>query len=167
MNCSCGTGISTGTGSMQPADQAVFRANDSDMGIGYHGTATHASATVTDSDENVMDGYDYNGAILFVVGLLLMYGLGMFVLIVSLLHKSRSELEVIDHLRDLEEMRKVARKKRRSGRFSLRSQTSQAADTASPELPERFSAGAGIMQPVEENQGIDNKASDPEREIFV
>ena len=95
-------------------------------------------ASTTEQERGILEGYDTNGAILFVVGLLLMYGLGMFLLILSLVQKSRSELEgmqVIDHLRDLEEMRKAERKKRSSGHYSVRSQNSQTAD--SPKLPAR------------------------------
>ena len=55
--------------------------------------------------------YDYKGALMFVVGLLCMYGLCILLLIISLIRKSRTELELVDHLRDFEAMRRASQKK--------------------------------------------------------
>lgn len=57
------------------------------------------------------DEYDYKGALLFVVGLLSLYGVAILLLIVSLIRKSRSALEVKDHLRDFEAMRRASQKR--------------------------------------------------------
>ncbi len=73
--------------------------------------------TVTDSMANASNStgmnpdYDYRGALLFVVGLLCMYGLCILLLIISLIRKSRTELELVDHLRDFEAMRRASQKK--------------------------------------------------------
>ena len=57
------------------------------------------------------ESYDYKGAILYVFGLLIMYGISIFLLIISLIRKARGEFEVIDYMRDLEEMRRETRRK--------------------------------------------------------
>ena len=46
--------------------------------------------------------YDYQGALLFVLGLLSIYGITILFLFISLIRKSRSEMEVVDHLHDFE-----------------------------------------------------------------
>ena len=67
---------------------------------------------VTTTGNSTMDiHYDYKGALLFVVGLLCMYGLCILLLIISLIRKSRTELELVDHLRDFEAMRRASQKK--------------------------------------------------------
>ena len=66
----------------------------------------------TSTVNNTIDiNYDYKGALLFVVGLLCMYGLCILLLIISLIRKSRTELELVDHLRDFEAMRRASQKK--------------------------------------------------------
>ena len=71
-----------------------------------------SDAQQTSSLNNTLDiNYDYKGALLFVVGLLCMYGLCILLLIISLIRKSRTELELVDHLRDFEAMRRASQKK--------------------------------------------------------
>lgn len=61
--------------------------------------------------EEEEDEYDYKGALLFVVGLLSVYGVAILLLIVSLIRKSRSALEVKDHQRDFEAMKRASQKR--------------------------------------------------------
>ncbi len=75
----------------------------------------HTSPTVSSGNNTSgvlsVDDYDYHGALFFVVGLLSMYGLCILLLIISLIRKSRTELELFDHLRDFEAMRRASQKK--------------------------------------------------------
>ena len=57
------------------------------------------------------EDYDYKGALLFVVGLMSLYGVAIFLLIISLIRKSRSELELKDHQRDFEAMKRASQKR--------------------------------------------------------
>ena len=70
----------------------------------------------------VPDNYDYKGASLFVAGLLTIYGVVILLFIISLIRKSRTDLEVVDHLEDFEAIRRASQKQR--NRDSLRSQSS-------------------------------------------
>ena len=81
------------------------------------------------------DEYDYMGALLFVVGLLSFYGVAILLLIVSLMRKSRSALEVKDHLRDFEAMRRASQK--RSLRLS-REESKAARELANHHVPASF-----------------------------
>ena len=92
-------------------DQLVTTDRPESLNSTTDNTQTEVTTAATD--------YDYEGAILFVFGLLMMYMMSIFLLIVSLIRGSRSETDVMDYLRDLEEMRKAARKKRSSGRSTL------------------------------------------------
>ena len=79
-----------------------------------HGDPVHMRTVpqATTTGNSTMDiHYDYKGALLFVVGLLCMYGLCILLLIISLIRKSRTELELVDHLRDFEAMRRASQKK--------------------------------------------------------
>ena len=79
-----------------------------------NGDPIHVRAVpqATTTGNSTMDiHYDYKGALLFVVGLLCMYGLCILLLIISLIRKSRTELELVDHLRDFEAMRRASQKK--------------------------------------------------------
>ena len=71
--------------------------------------------------------YDYQGALLFVMGLLCVYGVAIFFLIISLIRKSRTELELVDHLRDFEAMRRASKRR-------IREQLSQREHSPSPEM---------------------------------
>ena len=66
-----------------------------------------------------LEDYDYKGALLFVMGLLSVYGLAILFLIISLIRKSRTELELVDHLQDFEAMQRATVKRRT--RDSIRS----------------------------------------------
>ncbi len=59
-----------------------------------------------------VEEYDYKGALLFVVGLLSIYGIAILFLIISLIMKSQGELELVDNLRDFEAMRRASHKTR-------------------------------------------------------
>lgn len=76
-----------------------------------------------DYDKDFWEKYDYKGAILFVFGLLIMYGSAILILVIAMIRRSRSELVVLDQLRDLEEMRKERCSKKRSSRWKLSSLT--------------------------------------------
>lgn len=69
---------------------------------------------------------DYMGQLLFVFGLVFIYAIAILTLIISMIRGSRAEEEVLDYLRDLEYMRKKARKRAstRSGLGSIISRIS-------------------------------------------
>ena len=67
----------------------------------------------------VTQEYDYMGASLFVTGILTVYGIAILLFIISLIRKSRAELELVDHLEDFEAIRRASLK--RKTRDSLRS----------------------------------------------
>lgn len=57
------------------------------------------------------DAYDYEGALLFVLGLLSIYGITILFLFISLIRKSRSEMEIVDNFRDFEAWQRANQKK--------------------------------------------------------
>ena len=61
------------------------------------------------SEEEYWANYDHRGAILFIMGLVVLYGGAILFLLLSMMHRSRAELEISDHLRDLDEIREKAR----------------------------------------------------------
>ena len=88
------------------------------------------------SDEEFWGNYDYNGAILFVFGFIMIYGGAILFLIIAMIRRSRAELEIIDHLRDLEEIRKKRGAKKRSSKWKLSSLTERFGKWGSVDLEE-------------------------------
>ena len=56
--------------------------------------------------------YDYVGASMFAAGLLTIYCLVLLLFIISLIRKSRSDLEVVDYLEDFKALRRASMKRK-------------------------------------------------------
>ena len=67
------------------------------------------SLTHESKSEEFFDNYDHKGAILFVIGLVVFYGGAILILIIAMIRRSRTELDIADHLRDLEDIREKGR----------------------------------------------------------
>ncbi len=61
---------------------------------------------------NVTEAFDHEGAILFVLGLLMVYAVVIMTLIISIIRRTRSDVEILDYLRDLDEIQKVNHKRK-------------------------------------------------------
>ena len=59
----------------------------------------------------IQTNYDYMGASLFVTGLLTIYAIAILLFIISLIRKSRAELDIVDHLEDTEAVARASMKR--------------------------------------------------------